>query len=99
MVDGHGASDAEMFVRYASEDSQMNQTLPTIHARIRQTTVVEDSDSETDTAATPREKHAVKKLDQQISQQNWLTFITDADMAAAQMADAGLAKHCTGCLS
>jgi hypothetical protein len=53
---------------------------------------VEDSDSETDMAATPREKHAVKKLDQKISQQNWLTFITDADMAAAQTADAGLAK-------
>ena len=34
----------------------MNQPLPTIHALIRQTTVMEDSNSESDTTATPREK-------------------------------------------
>ena len=41
-------------------------------------------DSETDTEANPQERHTLKKLDQQINQQSWLSVFSEANIAATQ---------------
>ena len=100
-VDGYGASDVEMFVRQTSSARSGDDCPPgpiktrQETAKIRQvrtTAVVDDSDNMSELDVTPRERHTLQKLDTQIDQQRWLEFLTDADLAAAQVADPGLAK-------
>ena len=69
MVEGHRASDVEMFMQMTASRLQREQPIKICIAEVCSATLAEDSDFETDTKATPREKLALGKLDQQLAQQ------------------------------